>query len=418
MMIRQKMRQVKSIKKSGILLVLLITLSFPACKNFSDTNLCYSEDGNGAGLFTPIPDLSCNSITNQSTLSIPTGGTFDLDLLVNEIVAGFGLTPGYQVAVAYNGQVVRTASGGFARTMEECWPLTMDVCNKNNIASVTKTLTASLTLMLLEENNVDETEMIKNWLPPSWTVNSETDSLSFRDLLSHRSGLLSTNNNFSQTLSYEGIKSCLELGVQDSLRGLQRYRNVNYALMRVIIPRLWQIRNDCPNEIKNTTEITQVLANTYYERAIQQLILQPAGISDGSLQNHEEDDKRTLTYNASNTGTGRNTGDWRAMAGGGGWYLSAVDLVLVMQRLFNGDYVSFSMLNKMDTMVMGFWNQPNAEDGQALGHGGSVSAGTGQGYRSMLLHFKSGVSIAYNLNSNNSNSSSNIIVQAYDNARN
>lgn len=403
-----------------VLLLLLISVLADGCKSDGSSG-CWKDNGAGAS----YPSKNCFGSASVSTINDPAGPVINLDTLVKKIEDSLAGITGYQIAIAYNNNTVYLKSNGFARAIQQCHPMTMGSCNKCNIASVSKLITSTLTLKLLNDNGIDESAMIGSWLPDNWNTNAATDSITFRMLLSHTSSLLSKNSDFYNTLTYNGIKNCLSQGVVDTLRGRSNYLNVNYALLRIIIPKLWQARADCPAALKNLTNINEADANKYYPQAVQNLILQPAGIQGVTLFD-KPDDERTLYYDASipDGADGLDPGDWTTIAGGGGWYMSAGDLVLFMQALFNNLYVSSTIRSKMQSMTMGFWDQPVTEDGVALGHGGDVGdANTdGSGYHSKLLHFPSGLSIAVNINSDLSyspqNSLTRVVVKAYNYARN
>lgn len=282
---------------------------------------------------------------------------------------------GWQFALIHAGGFINGgASDGMARDEDECYPQEMTACTKINIASTTKLLTAAAVLKLLDENGLSINDPVAPYLPSNWNVPAGTDTLRFSDFLRHRTGLQSTNDNFSTTLSFEGLRTFIEGGIQNPQS--YNYLNANFALMRIVIPRLWKMRPDCPPLLQESN-IDDIISQTYYSEYIRQKILFPAGVYDGYLKAEMADlPIPTLYYTNAADGQGSGLGDWNAIAGGGGWHLSASDLAKVVATLENGNSVlSSSVRDDMRTLRMGYFNCPMTIQGRAYTHGGDISGG-------------------------------------------
>jgi len=306
---------------------------------------------------------------------------------------------GYQIAVTENGFPKFLKSAGYARETNECPDLVMTGCNKVNIASVTKILTIATTLKILDDLGMDETDSIGPYLPASWTVPAAVANTTFAALFRHRSGMQSTNNDFQNTLSYNGLRTFVANGPIPANVGTFNYLNANVALMRIVIPELWKGLASCPAALKNAGEITDALSQTYYERAVKEFVLNKVN-AEGELDAPTAlGDFETLYYTPTSSEGGASAGNWKNICGGGGWNMTANDLAKVMEGIFNGTIVSSVVLTQMQNLGMGLLNQITVTDGTLFGHSGDVSFSGGKEYHSIALYNpNNGLAIAVNIN--------------------
>jgi D-alanyl-D-alanine carboxypeptidase len=231
---------------------------------------------------------------------------------------------GWSYSISKNGVLRKAKAFGSARTIAD-GQLDYKTTKKINVASVSKFYTAIAVMQLLEANDLTIDDKIVSYLPPAWwNVGPGVDNLTFRELLTHTSGLQSTNTDFSNTLSYAGIKSCIETGVVNSKD--RNYLNVNFALFRILIPSLWSGMPDAPTMDLNSDASTQFV----YQAYMLQNVFQPIGLNnvdcvpEGRMQS-------LLYYNVGNqiSGNGLYYGDWTAMAGGGGFFMTTIEMAAV-----------------------------------------------------------------------------------------
>lgn len=168
---------------------------------------------------------------------------FNLDRFERNLNDAFGTqTVGYQYAIARDG-VLASASvygtTGLARTNANP-PNTSQVATKEtNIASISETITAMVLLKLLEERNVSVDSPIAQWLPADWALGpgirlDSNEPLSFRELLTHRSGL---NANRNTAYRYADLQGYAAAGIVPADK-VWTYQNANFAMFRVVIPYL------------------------------------------------------------------------------------------------------------------------------------------------------------------------------------
>ncbi|MGC1204537.1 MAG: serine hydrolase, partial [Flavobacteriaceae bacterium] len=194
-----------------------------------------------------------------------------------------------------------------------------------NVASVTKFYTAIAVMQLLDANNLTIEDPIAPWLPASWETDNGVDGLSFKDLLKHESGLQSTNDNFDDTLGYEGLRNCINTGVVNSKS--RNYLNVNFALFRVLIPSLWDASDDTNAINIELDGNTQFMYLLYMQENIFDRLQLP--VVDCWP---ESPDLATLYYNVNdinNQTNGTYYNDWNNKSGGGGYFMSATEMAVV-----------------------------------------------------------------------------------------
>ncbi len=271
---------------------------------------------------------SCES--DEGINDIQTNGpVFDLDAfeqnIIDYIEAGGNSPVGWSYTISVNGNLARSNAYGQARTTTD-GALDFSLNKEINVASISKFYTAIAVMQLLEANNLTIDDKIEDWLPASWAKGSGVNNLSFKDLLKHESGLQSTNNNFNTTLVYQGLKDCIETGVVNPKT--RNYLNVNFALFRVLIPSLWKAVDDTNAiDIENDAN-TQFMYLLYMQENIfDKLSLPLVGCVP------EDKNIATLYYNVNdinNTNNGRYYDSWNNKAGGGGYFMTPIEMAKVI----------------------------------------------------------------------------------------
>jgi len=303
---------------------------------------------------------------------------FDLDRFhVNVLLAFENQSVGYSYAIAVGGQLERFGAGGlgdegFARTSADPPETQQSPTKEMNIASISKPITAVALLRLMEANGVGPDDSIAPYLPPSWTKGACipegqcSSDLTFRDLLTHRSGLDANNNG---PYDYASLRTYVEQGVNPAFKTFV-YQNANFALLaRVVLPMLLGLD---PEDAADPA----VSASALYRFAVASFLFQPIGVVADCLPT---DANRTFLYRFpyANT-TGRDPGDWTPFCGSGGWYLSAVELLNFFAHVRYDDAILSPLARQ--AMDFGFLGWMNPVDysfaagtfGTYRGHGGDL----------------------------------------------
>lgn len=339
---------------------------------------------------------SCNK--DKINSNIP---TFDIDLfetnLRDNINWGNNSPIGWAYTISTNGNLKKSAAFGLARLPADNGPMNFTVNKEINVASITKFYTAIAAMQLIYANNLTINSNIEPWLPASWTRGPGVNALSFRDLLTHTSGLQSTNDNFNTTLSYAGLQACIQTGVVNPKT--QNYLNVNFALFRVLIPSLWSALPNPPSiDIENDNN-TQFMYLLYMQQNIfDRLDLPLVGCTP------EAREVSTLYYNIGDAQSGANGvfyDTWNAICGGGGYFMTAMEMAKVNAYF---DHTEVLLPNNLKQIMkdnrIGFSLSSNLETrGAYYSHGGSIANAANQGIQGIVAFFPNGIDCVVIMNS-------------------
>jgi CubicO group peptidase (beta-lactamase class C family) len=264
------------------------------------------EPGDGGDVVAPPPLSSLLYRLDAEQLGR------DLHSLLSPCVAG------YAMQLRQYGRVVFDRRWQWARTPADgalAWAPPVQM----HVASVSKLITAMAMTKLLHSRNLSPDARIARWLPAHWLRGPGVDNLTFRQLLTHTSGLVALNEPGQG--DYQFMKDQIALGVV----GGMGYRNINYTLCRILISTI-----DAPylfNLIGGATDGYWDLTTTrYYLRYVQENIFDPAGVVSGFA--HTTD--HALAYPFPANVAGWDSGDLSTMSGAIGWHLSVDDLLTIM----------------------------------------------------------------------------------------
>jgi CubicO group peptidase (beta-lactamase class C family) len=188
-----------------------------------------------------------------------------------------------------------------------------------HVASLSKLVTAMAMTRVLEYYNISPDTSIRSYLPKYWTKGPGIESISFRDLLNHKSGLVVPGAPGACDFLF--MKDRIAHGVS----GLPGYLNINYALCRILIctidaPWLFDL---LPTTNDNYWDLT---TTSYYSSYVNDNIFAPAGVS--STLDHT--DANALAYPVPSKAPGWNSGDQTPRCGAIAWHFSVNDLLAIM----------------------------------------------------------------------------------------
>jgi len=312
-----------------------------------------------------------------------------------------GKTVGYAFAVSYRDQVMVTRAGGMARRAPDAAPRAMTVDEHYNIASVSKTITAAALMQLFNAGprggpGVDSKAI--TLLPSSWTYGPRVPNMTIRQLLTHRSGIRCGGD-----VTYQALRDCLAVGVQDTAVGVWSYNNANFALFRLMIARL-----AAPNALMaNTPEGQASFANTQYMSYVRQHVLAPAGIANAVC--HPVGPQPGLAYQFPlPIQGGTDFGPMEERCGSQGWNLSARELGrFVGTLLYTNKILPASTTARMRNEQLGLYTGQLTPTVWETGHGGYYPGKTDDGksvwnpgqISTLIIGLGNGVSVAAIVNS-------------------
>ncbi|MCA9185166.1 MAG: serine hydrolase [Planctomycetales bacterium] len=318
---------------------------------------------------------------------------FDIDQFETNIRDAYvDNTVGFGYSINYEGNIgVRHDGWGDARTATDEPQSSFTEDTRMTIASVAKSITAVATLRLLQDQGRSVDDAIAPYLPTAWTLGpnvapSGSDTgITFRDLLTHHSGLRRIDFDGSSSdgdgpdwngdgsdddgadldeqTSYSGLQQLIALGITDStdndsngeidLKEQYSYENANFALLRIIIPYL----STYPNQFLDSDPHPEELTAGVYEVWVQNTVLEPMGIVGAATRTAEE--YPTLNYPFPNDDT--NPIEYRDLllvSGSQGWWLSTDELAQFLQNVFYEETVLDADTREMMTKGFLGWNNP------------------------------------------------------------
>lgn len=146
-------------------------------------------------------------------------------------------TPGVSLGVLHHGETLHTANYGFQDVERQVEP---NVDTSFLICSMTKTITASLIGMVIEEGKLDFSTQLHQ-IFPEFQGNDAQANITIEDLLSHRSSLvpydglwLSSDNQILMNRS-QAIPILNYAPAASALRSEFIYNNIAYEVLRQIL---------------------------------------------------------------------------------------------------------------------------------------------------------------------------------------
>lgn len=194
------------------------------------------------------PEPTTSGAARIGTLDIISNTGFDTALFASKIEAQLtGKVAGFGYRIIVNGQPYTAGTGGrgFARYLGDA-PLrayTPDV--RMDIGGGSQYLSALSVLKLLETYKVPLTEKVWSYLPVYFKPSDDFKKITFRDLLTHTSGIVNYNKfNTAMDLGIEDVQESVEKGIYDQGEGTGGFSNgnqpygqygyqpMNYAVLR------------------------------------------------------------------------------------------------------------------------------------------------------------------------------------------
>lgn len=298
---------------------------------------------------------------------------------------------GYSFAVYKKDQLIGSGAGGFqARSVEVKEDKLVTPDTKMQIASMTKTITAAAFLKLAKERNIKATDKIIDYLPKTWVKGPNIEIITFKDLLTHTSGIVGMSENcrngaFTENVWY-GLKLLVENGIKKENHGSSCYQNANFGLFRVLIPSI--------NGLKFTgnDENDALLAFAGYEEYVEKNIFEQAGVVAGDFFSNGAP-VPTFGYDFPYSGEyGFDPGDFSSTTGGYGIYLTANQGVRLYAALFSPDNNAVITQDIRDEIVNNALGSYSAvmPEGKFSYHDGWWYSGFGlinpKGFRSVWMH--------------------------------
>lgn len=320
---------------------------------------------------THIESLAINRITQALQTSLATRST------------------GFTATVAHGASRARS-SAGLRRTTADSPSRSSSTSARFNVASVSKTLTATAVLQLLRAKGLSVNSTFSAYLPSDWTRGANVSNITFAQLLTHTSGFRGANGNAT---SYADLKTMVAGGINTANKVFS-YQNQNFALFRIVIPYLNGFSESGVGDKDAAT-------STAYINYMNTNVFSPAGISTVSMKPAASEP--TLAYPFPHAGVrGVTFGDWTKTGGGAGLHLSTDDLATFLVKLRDGTLLNSGWVTSMVSSNYGWQGSNPVRHGSVSSHGGflwSPTSATNAEINAFIFSFSDGTQLGVEVNS-------------------
>jgi CubicO group peptidase (beta-lactamase class C family) len=245
--------------------------------------------------------------------------------------------------VALVGQSNVVASG-FARTAADPPKLAMGPDVMVNVASVGKMFTTIAVLQSLARHHRSIDSRIWPFLPPDWVKGPGIDTITFRQLLTHRAGFRLDSGLVFQTDN--AAREQISRGIQQIDKQVADYNNINFTIFRDMLPFMEGVRDPGP-------AARAAAADRFFLSYVQRQVFDPVGVTDARCAPVRH---AMLMYPPPYAGTarGRPAPPGPSACAGGGWVMTPASMLRVLQGLISGRLLSGSQRQQMDANCLGW----------------------------------------------------------------
>jgi CubicO group peptidase (beta-lactamase class C family) len=255
-------------------------------------------------------------------------------------VVGYACSVGSAYLGAYSHGEARTSANAPAKLF---LPST-----KIPVASVSKVVTTLAAIRILAKHNINLDSGIGGHLPSDWKLDPHVASITFRQLLSHRSGIKDYGNNdqsydtlkkfFTQSVDATKNTPCQGANVANPSNPINAndkspcYSNYNFGIFRVLLPVIDGFVDDPAHRAEN-------LAAAYI-KIVQTNVFEPVGAQGVNAKppaTGPQASAYAFSYKYPGTDAGVDWGDDSLGVGAAGWYLAIEDIEKVLYSLNKND---------------------------------------------------------------------------------
>jgi CubicO group peptidase (beta-lactamase class C family) len=267
--------------------------------------------------------------------------------------------------VALVGQSKVVASG-FARTAADPPKLAMGPDVMVNVASVGKMFTTIAVLQSLARHHLSIDSRIWPFLPPDWVKGPGIDTITFRELLTHRAGFRLDSGLVFQTDN--AAREQISHGIDQIDKQVADYNNINFTIFRDLLPFMEGVRDPGPAARAAT-------ADRFFLSYVQRQVFDPVGVTDATCAPVRD---AMLMYLPSFAGTapGSPAPVGPSACSAGGWFMTPASMLRVLGGLISGRLLSGSGQELMARNCLGWDCSVAAQAGYRGKYGGCCGPGT------------------------------------------
>ncbi len=237
---------------------------------------------------------------------------------------------GYAYELRRSGLPVFTGSRGSARLDGDPSPVPWARDERMHVASCSKLVTGIAMTRLLAARGISPDARIAAHLPAYWVKGPGVDTITFADLLTHRSGFVTDSSS-----DFGYLKAKVAAGVMGT--GTYSYANMNFGLCRLLVTTLTGDMDPSATLVVLGVDLSDQYWDlgsvNSYVGYVNTTVFGPSGVSGPAL---DHSTSMALAYQRPAAAPGWDSGDLRSMSGGAGWHMSGAELLHVMGQLRRG----------------------------------------------------------------------------------
>ena len=238
----------------------------------------------------------------------------------------------------------KAVSSGLARTAADPPKLAMGPDVMVNVASVGKMFTTIAVLQSLARHHLSIDSRIWPFLPPDWVKGPGIDTITFRELLTHRAGFrLDSGLVFSTD---DAARVQIRQGVQQLDKQVADYNNIDFTIFRDMLPFMEGVPD--PGSAARAAAATR-----FFISYVQRQVFDPVGVKDATCAPVRD---AMLMYPPPYAGTGPGSPSPVGPSGcsGGGWFMTPASMRRVLDGLISGSLLSGRQRQQMDDNCLGW----------------------------------------------------------------
>jgi CubicO group peptidase (beta-lactamase class C family) len=262
----------------------------------------------------------------------------------------------------------KAVSSGLARTAADPPKLAMGPNVMVNVASVGKMFTTIAVLKSLARHHLSIDSRISPFLPPDWVKGPGVDTITFRELLTHRAGFRLDSGRVFET--DDAAREQIRQGVQQVDKHVADYNNIDFTIFRDMLPFMEGAPEPGP-------AARAAAATRFFITYVQRQVLDPVGVKDATCAPVPN---AMIMYPPPGAGTarGRSAPVGPSACSAGGWLMTPASMRRVLDGLISGDsLLSSSQRQQMDDNCLGWDCSVTGQAGYRGKDGGIVDGSAG-----------------------------------------
>ena len=311
---------------------------------------------------------------------------------------------GYAYAIYEYDTLKKAGAGGHA-----VWPnVPHSPDRRTTMLSMSKSITAAAVMKAMEEmrakgQSITINSPVAPYLPSNWTRGPRVNEITFKHLLTHKSGLRGTDvdPDTNDPDTYVNLRQTIANGATDENFGKPFYSNANFCLFRIIIP--YMVSNVAVLKVsESNTDFIARHTGVTYVTYVQKHVLQPVGLNGISVvPTGPLPYTRYYKFGSPLVFFTDPTDDTATLRTGAGyWYMSVKEFGKFISALrHHGKIISSDSFKVMMDNDLGMYGVDSTH-GRYWDHNGGSTNNAGAGTVSDWMIFPNGVTAVISVNSN------------------